>query len=167
VPDAAPAFACDAMLKGLARWLRAFGYDATWRYGIEDAVVVAHARDEGRILLTSDGGLMQRRAVKEGAPRALFIPHDLSVGGQLRLVVGAFGLQRRRPRCMRCGGVLERVPKESVVAEAPPKTYRWLDEFYRCARCGGLFWKGTHWRRITRTVGRLLDEASPAEDAPE
>lgn len=31
-----PRFACDAMLGGLARWLRAAGYDATWTYGIED-----------------------------------------------------------------------------------------------------------------------------------
>ncbi|MEW6747624.1 MAG: Mut7-C RNAse domain-containing protein [Planctomycetota bacterium] len=46
-----PAFACDAMLKGLARWLRAFGYDATWRYGIEDGELVAHSLEERRVLL--------------------------------------------------------------------------------------------------------------------
>ncbi|MEW6744467.1 MAG: Mut7-C RNAse domain-containing protein [Planctomycetota bacterium] len=161
-----PAFACDAMLKGLARWLRAFGYDATWRYGIEDGELVAHSLEERRVLLTSDSGLMRRRAIREGHPAALFIPRDLSVDEQLRFVAGTFELRRRRPRCMRCGGALRRVPKESVRDEAPPKTFLWLDEFYRCGRCGGLFWKGTHWQRIARTVGRCLDRPGRAHRDP-
>ena len=33
--DHALRFACDAMLGGLARWLRAAGYDATWQEGID------------------------------------------------------------------------------------------------------------------------------------
>ena len=31
-----PTFACDVMLGGLARWLRAAGYDAVWSNTIED-----------------------------------------------------------------------------------------------------------------------------------
>ena len=35
--DAPPLrFFCDAMLGGLARWLRAMGYDAAFEYGIDD-----------------------------------------------------------------------------------------------------------------------------------
>ena len=45
-------FACDSMLKGLARWLRAGGYDAQWSYTIEDNDLVDMARKEKRILLT-------------------------------------------------------------------------------------------------------------------
>jgi len=43
-------FFCDAMLGGLARWLRAAGYDAEYEYGIDDGGHVcltywhAHAR---------------------------------------------------------------------------------------------------------------------------
>ena len=32
-PDRPEVFFCDAMLGGLARWLRAFGYDARYEYG--------------------------------------------------------------------------------------------------------------------------------------
>ena len=35
-PGPEPWFACDAMLGGLARWLRAAGYDASWEHGIDD-----------------------------------------------------------------------------------------------------------------------------------
>ncbi|MCX5676358.1 MAG: hypothetical protein NTX87_15255 [Planctomycetota bacterium] len=57
-------------------------------------------------------------------------------------------LRRREPRCMACGGLLHPIPRESARPEAPPRTYAWCEEFYRCARCAKLFWRGTHWRRI-------------------
>jgi uncharacterized protein with PIN domain len=150
------AFACDAMLKGLARWLRASGHDAWWRYGVEDGELVRIARDGERILLTQDSGLMERSPIVSGEVPSLFIPRDLTVEEQLRLVFATFGLRRREPRCMKCGGALAAVSKESVRDEAPPRTFRWLDDFYRCARCGQLFWQGTHWGRVTRRLDEIL-----------
>jgi uncharacterized protein len=50
-------FACDAMLGGLARWLRAAGYDASWHPGIDDRDVIRLSRDERRMLLSSDTGI--------------------------------------------------------------------------------------------------------------
>jgi uncharacterized protein with PIN domain len=49
-----PRFACDAMLGGLARWLRAAGYDASWDDGIDDGELIRLARAEGRTALSSD-----------------------------------------------------------------------------------------------------------------
>ena len=43
-----PQFACDAMLGGLARWLRAAGYDASWHGGVADPELVRIARRHGR-----------------------------------------------------------------------------------------------------------------------
>lgn len=151
-----PAFACDAMLKGLARWLRASGYDAWWEYGVDDGDLVRFAGEEKRILLTQDSGIMKRSLIRSGAIGSLFIPRDLTVEDQVRLVFDEFGLRRAPPRCMKCGGRLAAVTKESVKDEAPPRTYRWLDEFFRCARCGRLFWEGTHWSRIARRIGEIL-----------
>ena len=153
-----PAFACDAMLKGLARWLRASGFDAWWRYGVDDGDLIRVAQDEGRVLLTQDSGLMKRALITSGAVRSLFIPRDLAVEDQLKLVFEEHGLERGTPRCMKCGGKLEAVTKESVKDEAPPRTFRWLDDFYRCTRCGQLFWEGTHWKRIERKLDTLLPE---------
>ena len=52
-------FLCDVMLGGLAKWLRAAGYDAYYaREGtdVSDGVLVRMAIEEGRVLLTSDRG---------------------------------------------------------------------------------------------------------------
>jgi hypothetical protein len=56
---------------------------------------------------------------------------------------------------MACGGRLLAVPKESARPEAPPRTFAWCEEFFRCDRCAKLFWQGTHWRRIETLLGGL------------
>lgn len=161
-----PRFACDAMLRGLARWLRAWGYDATWRYGIGDRELLAEARAQGRVVLTADSGILARRRVREGDPVAVAVPHDAPPLEQLRVVVRRLGLPRLPGRCMGCGGALERVPKADVAGEAPPRTYAWLEEFYRCRRCRGLFWKGTHWQRIQDRLALLVGAEGLARDSP-
>ena len=39
-----PRLACDAMLGGLARWLRAAGHDTFWQEGIDDGALIHLAR---------------------------------------------------------------------------------------------------------------------------
>jgi uncharacterized protein len=152
---AGPAFWCDAMLGGLARWLRAAGYDAAWIEGIDDAELVRRALASGRILLTCDVPLMQRGAIRSGRVRAVLVPPGLRKFEQLRHVLAALELARRDARCMACGGELVKVPRESARPEAPPRTFDWLQEFHRCDRCAKLFWRGTHWQRIDALLASL------------
>jgi len=153
--DEPPAFWCDAMLGGLARWLRAAGYDAAWEAGIADAELVRRALASGRTLLTADAELSRHGAIRAGRVRALWIPPGLKKLEQLRYVLRSMGLARRAPRCMSCGGTLVSVPLESARPEAPPRTFAWRREFYRCGRCAKLFWRGRHWSRIADRLDRM------------
>jgi uncharacterized protein with PIN domain len=141
-------FACDAMLGGLARWLRAAGYDASWHEGIDDRDLVRLAREEGRTLLTSDNGIFLYSVVRDGILPALFVPLRLTPQGQLAHVLEQLDLPIREPRCMSCGGRLIEVPKSDVQDRVPPRTYAWLDQFWECERCRRVFWHGSHWQRI-------------------
>jgi len=49
---------------------------------------------------------------------------------------------------MNCGGTLARGSKEALRDRIPPRTFRWLDEYFVCTSCGKLFWHGTHWEKI-------------------
>lgn len=153
-------FACDAMHGGLARWLRAAGYDATWSYGIDDGVLLQEAEQEGRIVVTSDSGILLRRRVTQGAVIVQFVPRGLSVDRQLAHVASELGLTRRDARCMKCGGALCAIPKESVAGEAPPKAYAWVDQFWRCSRCAALLWRGTHWLEIERRLAAAMPRSA-------
>ncbi len=152
VRDTSASFFCDAMLGGLARWLRAAGYDAAFEYGIDDGDLVERCRRSGRILLSCDGPLFERTVIREGEVPALRVPRGLSNVEALRFVVRRLSLPLGQPRCMACGGELEEVPKHSVAGEAPPLAFRNCERFWRCAGCGKLLWRGTHWSRIRRKL---------------
>jgi uncharacterized protein with PIN domain len=110
-----PRFACDAMLGGLARWLRAAGYDASWHDGIADPELVRLARSEGRTVLSSDGDVFEFALVRDGVVPALFVPRGLAVRAQLARVLRGLALPLREPRCMACIAPLGPRPRQNTV----------------------------------------------------
>ena len=142
-----PRFLCDPSLGGLARWLRAAGYEA---HALRSATTDprAEARGRGAMLLTTDSRQAARMGMAEGEPELLWIPSSLSRVRQLGVVLRDLDLEPREPRCMACGAELRAVPKREVEARIPPRTARWKDEYFLCAGCGRLYWQGTHWQRI-------------------
>jgi len=150
-----PRFLCDAGLGGLARWLRASGYQADWIPDISDADVIREAQQRNAVLLTTDSGLMQRRLLRDGIIPGIWVSPSLKIREQLVHVLAELKLPVGEPRCMSCGGELEEVPREQVADQIPPRTLHWLHEYFRCQQCGKLFWHGTHWRRIRERLDKL------------
>jgi len=148
-------FFCDAGLGGLARWLRAAGYDALWVPGIDDDELLRDARKLGTTILTTDSMLMERRVLRDRIIPAFWLPPTLVIAEQLKLVFREFNLRLRGPRCMTCGGKLVRAEKEQLRERIPPRTYLWIDEYFLCSECDKLFWHGTHWRKIVATLDAL------------
>jgi uncharacterized protein with PIN domain len=148
-------FVCDAMLGGLARWLRAAGYDAAWRPHGEDWDLIRQARAERRVLLSSDAGIFRIGIVRDGDVPGLFVPHGLPRREQLRFVLHHYGLPVGVPRCMACGGGLVERNREEVCKRVPPRSLAWQDRFWECRGCGRLFWQGTHWQRIEAVLRDL------------
>ena len=144
-----PRFLCDSSLGGLARWLRAAGYEARQGTAGEGDRLLEEAAREGFVLLTSDSRLLDRRLLREGEVLALWIPSAFSKREQLSMLMRDLGLQPRAARCMACGGELRPTAKEAVRARIPPRTALWRDEYFLCAGCDRLFWRGTHWERIS------------------
>ena len=152
-----PRLVCDGSLGALARWLRAAGYEAAARPDVGGDALVPEARRTGAVLLTSDRRVMDRREIREGRLPAVLVPSALGRLEQLALVMRMLGLVRREPRCMGCGGALDRVDKEAVRERIPPRTALWQDEYFVCRGCGSLFWRGTHWQRIEDRLRRALE----------
>ena len=151
----APAFACDAMLGGLARWLRAAGYDASFHPGIDDAELVRLAHEQRRILLSCDAGIFQRAEVAASEPRAIRLEPNRSPVAQLTHVLRTLGLGLGQPRCIACGGML-RDATAAEIAGAPERTRAITQRFWMCTGCGRLLWRGAHWRRIERGLAEAV-----------
>jgi uncharacterized protein with PIN domain len=154
-PEIAPHFLCDAGLGGLARWLRAAGYQARWKPDITDDALLREARQTAAIVVTTDSMLLERRLLREGVIRAVWVPPSGSMTDQLEMVLRETGLRVREARCMECGGELDRVDKEELKERIPPRTYLWLHEYFLCRQCGKLFWHGTHWERIRARLEQM------------
>jgi hypothetical protein len=135
-------------LGGLARWLRAAGYDAAFWPDIDDDDLLRKMIGSSAIVLTSDRRLTNRGIVTSGAIAALLVPISLKKREQFAFVRSQLDLLLQTPRCMACGGRLVMVEKEAVRERIPPRTYPWRDDYCLCQRCDRLFWKGTHWERI-------------------
>ena len=151
-------FLCDAMLGGLAKWLRAAGYDAYYASegtDVSDAALTRKALEESRVLLTSDGGFLERKPVRDGSVGFLKVPH-LPLEDQLRLVVEHFGIVRRQSRCMECNGELDIVSREAAAGRVPPGVVRDYETFFLCQGCGRVFWHGSHWQRISDRLERVF-----------
>jgi uncharacterized protein with PIN domain len=145
-------FFCDSGLGGLARWLRAAGYETEWLPYIDDDELIKRVRQSPAVLLTTDSMLMERKLLRDQVITAFWLPPIHSISRQLELVFREFHLELRASRCMHCGGELRQVAKDEMKEKIPPRTYKWIDEYFQCKRCGQLFWHGTHWKRIS---GRL------------
>jgi uncharacterized protein with PIN domain len=154
-------FAVDGMLGKLARWLRIAGHDTLYVRdldagpGEEDELLIESAVSQCRILLTADEAL-HRRALARGVRSVLVNGNDVSK--QLLEISKSLGRPLRinfdASRCPVCNGILE----QADPAEVPEDLWEKHGEFWRCSRCGKIYWKGKHWKSIIRTAERYERE---------
>ena len=153
-----PRFVVDCNLGRLARYLRLLGFDSLYDNGFTDDAVASISAQQGRIVLTRDRRLLQRKIithglfVRAGQPRA-----------QVREVLqrlDLYALCRPYTRCIRCNGILAAVAKSEVNHRLQPRTRRYYDRFLRCTECGQVYWQGSHYARSQRLIDSFL-EPSP------
>ena len=149
-PQAVPAarFVLDVHLGTLARRMRLLGIDTAYRNDASDPELVAQGNAEGRVVLTKDRGLLQRRELSAGA----YVRGD-SPDDQLADVLDRFAPPVAPwTRCLACNGGLDPVEKHEVEHLLEPGTRASYDRFSRCRVCGRLYWHGAHARGLAALV---------------
>ena len=148
-----PRFVLDVHLGRLAAYLRMIGFDTTYRNCFSDPELVQVAQKKHRIVLSRDRGLLMHSAVTYGYLLRATDSHE-----QLEEVIGQFDLERYfRPftRCVACNGILAPVAKEHVRPLLTDRTLMCHNEFSRCCECGWVYWKGSHYRRMTQWIDEI------------
>jgi len=147
-------FVADAHLGGLARLLRMAGFDTIYDNNIHDAEVESLSEHEHRVALTRDRELLKRSGVTHGC-----YVRALKPAVQLAEIFHRLDLARSaRPftLCLSCNRPLRHVDKAEVLERLPPSVRVAHNEFLTCDHCHGVFWKGSHWKRMCA----LLDQIS-------
>jgi uncharacterized protein with PIN domain len=155
VSSAEPRFIADAMLGGLARWLRILGYDTSYDAAIQDAEMVRQSLTEGRNILTRD-----RRIPDEWRISGCMIVEAEDTESQLREVVGRFDLQlgsRVFTRCTLCNALLTSVSRNEVEGRVPERVLEHHKAFSLCPHCDQVYWQGSHTERILSRLRTIMD----------
>ena len=149
-----PRFVLDVHLGKLAGYLRMLGFDALYSNTNGDEELVEVSRDQRRVLLTRDRGLLKRSAITHG-----YLLRESSPQAQVAEVVARFDLRdliAPFTRCMRCNGALDPVAKEAIEHRLLPKTRKYYEEFATCTVCGRIYWKGSHYEDMRKRMAPLL-----------
>ncbi len=149
-------FLADAMLGGLARWLRVLGYDTHYDPLLDDPALVAMADREGRTLLTRDRHLVTFLRPSD----ALLIRQDAPLA-QLREVLSHAALEPVHPlfsRCLVCNTLLREASAQECAELAPASSRLPGEPLLFCPGCQRLYWHGSHTRRMRHQLAMNLPE---------
>lgn len=147
-------FAVDCMLGKLAKWLKILGFDTVFLNRIEDEELISISREEERVLLTRDTGIMSR--TKDF--RSLFINSE-DWHEQVRQVLDELGIRdevKPYSRCIDCNTALKELSRPGAKNLVTPFVYEHADAFSLCPDCGRVFWRGTHFKNMEIKLNRLL-----------
>lgn len=138
-------FVADVMLGRLARFMRFSGYDVEYdSFAGDDALL---HRSRYRILLTRD-----RELARRAANYNVYFVQATGAERQIEEIKQQFPLKDPHTRCLKCNRVIRKVSKRRVQHLIPPYIYQRHQEFYRCSRCGKVYWKGSHYEHLERML---------------
>lgn len=145
-------FIADIMVGKLARYLRMAGNDVLYFNNISDDEILKIAKSEGRIVLTRDLLMLQRRPFKNNSIKSVFIKYDRVIK-QLKQIKNdlAITLKPNLLRCIECNTELLKAQKENLKDKIPPYVYETQKDFLHCPQCDKYYWRGTHYDNISNT----------------
>ncbi len=147
-------FIVDRTLGKLAKGLRMLGYDTLYYRGDDIHQLIHLARDEDRIILTRDKKLVIKRpkdqiiTINENDPSRqmeeviqkarLFLDDDLFLS-----------------RCLLCNEPIVEISHQEAEGKVPDFIFLQQKDFYRCPKCGRIYWQGSHLDNMVKKVKDL------------
>ena len=148
-------FITDGMLGSLTRWLRMLGCDVKYDNYTSDDFLLKVAQEEDRVLLTRDLKLFRRAnnyniktlfVVGESkAERLANIAQCLNITLDINMAIS---------RCPICGSSLRNADREEVLNKVKLGTLKYYKDFWICKKCGKVYWKGSHWKKINEVLNK-------------
>ena len=149
-----PKFIVAENLGKLAKWLRFLGYDTIVLKAVGFNNKIRISRKDGRIYIT--------RSRKEASSNISF-PRRLILSeryiDQLQEITDLLSLDKDRifTRCSLCNSRLFSIEKERIKDLIPDYIYEHHDEFRLCRKCGKIYWQGSHFDDMMKTVKKVFE----------
>ncbi|GAB6281796.1 MAG: Mut7-C RNAse domain-containing protein [Ignavibacterium sp.] len=146
-------FIVDCHLGKLAKYMRLLGLDTFYNNNIQEKEFINISINEKRIILTKNRNLLKRNEVING-----YWIRNENVESQIKEVIQRFKLKKEIKyflRCLICNSELKLIEKEKIINRIPSKVKEWCNEFYYCKNCDKIYWKGSHYNEMLKTIKEL------------
>jgi uncharacterized protein len=150
-------FILDNHLGRLTAYLRMLGFDCLYDPGLPDSELAEISNNTHRTILTRDRRLLMRKIILSG-----YFLRSKQPLQQVVEIIHRFNLQEKiRPflRCMRCNHLLLPIEKEKILHRLQPKTRHYYQEFRLCSNCDQIYWQGSHYDYMQKTIEMILNES--------
>lgn len=147
-------FIADVHLGKLAKLLRLLGFDVAYRNKYTNSEILQIAREQNRVVLSRNVSFEKQTNIQ-----CLVVTSE-DAFLQLKQVVNQFPLKEQfHPftRCIVCNEMLEPVKKENILPSLEKNTAQYFNEFWQCNHCKRIYWKGSHYESMLKTIGHILD----------
>lgn len=147
-------FLLDVHLGKLAKFLRLSGFDTTYKTQQDDKKIIQLAKQEKRIILTRDIGILKHSEVTHG----YFVRAD-NPKKQLPEIIQRFDLKdmiKPFTRCLECNGLLKQADKNEIREQLEPSTEKYYNKFYVCESCKKIYWKGSHYKDMIEFINETI-----------
>lgn len=148
-----PKFIADVHLGGLVNLMRMLGLDVFYNNNYTDKEIIEISKNENRIILTRDIGILKRKQVRYGHYVMETEPEK-----QLKELLRIFNLKKYfKPfsRCLKCGTKLKRISRAKVFERLKNFKFKKRMQFYYCVHCDKIYWEGSHYDKMKRKIYSL------------
>ncbi len=146
-------FILDVQLGKLARFIRLLGFDCLYKNDYDDPLIAELAHKLNRTVLTRDRRLLRYKKITHGYWVRAVDPKE-----QLEEIIKKFDLLSFLDpfnRCIVCNAPMIPIEKEKIIHKLEPKTKKYYNEFRHCINCDRIYWKGSHYEKMTNLIEQL------------
>ncbi|MCX5702342.1 MAG: Mut7-C RNAse domain-containing protein [Candidatus Omnitrophica bacterium] len=138
----------------LAKWLRILGIDAGYFSEENTSSLIIQALKDDRIILTRNHRIPQARGMK------VVLINSERIKEQIAEALGALeikpDLKMMFTRCVICNEELVYIEKEKIRERVPEYVFNTQKDFINCPKCNRIYWQGTHWGSVTKTLEGII-----------
>ena len=147
-------FVTDIHLGRLTRYLRLLGFDTLYYNDFNHRGLIEISFRQARVLLTRNRRLLKNKVITRG----LWV-RDVDPRKQLKWIFRRLDLYADASpfsRCLCCNGLVRPISKQEVAHRLPSRIRSGHQFFSLCSSCDRVYWKGTHFKRMSRFVQEML-----------
>ena len=149
-----PKFICDVHLGRLSKYMRMLGWDTLYSNQYSPDEMIAISCQEKRIILSRNYQLTRHKKVTH----SYWIQSSCPVE-QIKDLINKLDLSNKiipLTRCLKCNQRLVPVEKKKIAHRLEALTAKYYNEFYVCPACDQIYWKGSHFERMSDFIKNTI-----------